>query len=100
MKINVLIGTTAILIMSSLACANSPTNCDSKAYSSGAYSSVDHSNHKTNSSLTEQSIDDGPTDQGRNPDDNGDEIYRPNNDGTSGTDGTRDKSTMDDGTLE
>jgi hypothetical protein len=100
MKINVLIGTTVILMISSLACANSPTNRDSKAYSSGAYSSVDHSDHKTNSSLREQSIDDGPTDQGRNPDGNGDEIYRPNNDGASGTDETRGKGTMDDGTPE
>ena len=99
MKINMLIGTTAIVLISSLACANSPTNRDSKAYSSGAYSSADHSDHETNSNL-EQSTDDGPTDQGRNPDDSGDEIYRPNNDGTSGTDETRGNGTMDDGTSE
>lgn len=96
MKINLLIGVTAIAMISSMAYAG---DREGKAYSSGAYSSAGHGDHKTRGSLRDDSTD-GPTDEGRNPDDNGDEIYRPNNDGTRGTDESRGDDTMGNDTSE
>ena len=86
MKINLLIGATAIIMVPSLASAEQASLKNEKAPRVSAHSSAAHHNtHQTSSSSAKnQKIDDSTTDQGRNPEDNGDEVFRPNNGGATG----------------
>lgn len=83
MKINLLIGATAVALISSFAVADSDKNRDSKTVKSESHSSVNHDKHQNKSKAKDDTVD-GPTDQGRNPDGSGDEVSRPYNGGGTG----------------